>query len=338
MKIHWMMQMARDFASLPPRPGQILNTLKYSYFFFRDRFPHRLPYNPLSIGVYITYSCNLACPFCWNPTINNKAFRDRAITPEELEGFLRHPRLRQAFRVSFVGGEPLIHPDIFRFIEICRREKKLTMFPTNGLLIEKHLEAFRNTPLTALQISLYDDHIEEQLANARALLRVNPRIQVSLARYVTNEPSSLAYMEEVVGMAERLGIRQICFQNFQPQDEKHAHLTIYDDDLQTLAYLRAFEERHGRRFHLMLPAPLTRDTRQRFCYDLYTVVFLGKGGVLAPCSSIVPPGENFGTLAHDDFWNNEYLIQHRRHYNDGFPFHPTCTYCYEGGKHERIFI
>lgn len=59
--------------------------------------------------------------------------------------------MKYAFRVSFVGGEPLAHPDIFKFFDICRKAKKLVMFPSNGLLISKRIKEFKSNGPHSLQ-------------------------------------------------------------------------------------------------------------------------------------------------------------------------------------------
>lgn len=338
MSLTPFLELGRNFISLPPSVPQIANLLRYSTHFFLKSFPVNIGYDPLSIGIHIIYTCNLKCPNCWNTTINKQEYKQEAITPDEYEKIITHPRLKNAFRVSFVGGEPLLHPSIFQFIALARKNRKLTMFPTNGLLIEKRLNEFKTTPLTSIQISLYDGHVEEQLRNASLLRKTNQRIQVALARYVTAESESLHYMDEVVKMASSLGIKNICFQNFQPPPGGDASRCIYDDNQEVLAFLRGFQQRHSRRFNIMLPIPLIRDVSKRFCYDLHTVIFVGKDGSIAPCSTIVPPNRKYGSIWEPDFWNNRYFIAHRANYNTHFPFAPDCEHCYESSSHMRHFI
>lgn len=333
-----LLALTSDFLSLTPTPAQVFNTLKFAYCFFLDKFDEKPNYHPISIGLYITYHCNITCEYCWNHTINDKQYFEETLSVEDLTRLMSHPDLKYAFRVSFVGGEPLAHPDIFKFFDICRKAKKLVMFPSNGLLISKRIKEFENNGPHSLQVSLYDDYIEEQLGNIRLLKKVNSKINLSIGRYITSEKSSYASMERFIGIADELGIKNICFQNFQPQEGKDGHLSIYDDDTEIIAHFDQVRNRYGKKLNIMFPAPLTRNPNKRFCYDLYTVVFVGKNGKISPCSNIVPPNDKFGNIWQDDFWNNKYLVAHRKNYNKNFPFHPACEFCYEGAKHARYFI
>ncbi|MDH5543462.1 MAG: radical SAM protein [Nitrospinota bacterium] len=338
MKLSALYALTKQFLKLSPTVPQVLNTMKYSMRFFSNSFSPAVSHDPLSIGVYITYHCNLECPFCWNQTINKKEFLSQQMNIEEFSSMLQHPRLKNAFRLSFVGGEPLIHPDIFQFIEIAHSNKKLTMFPSNGLLIEKRLDEFKNSHLSSLQVSLYDGNISDQIRNVELLRSVNLDIDIALARYVTTEQNSLDYMTEVIKMSEQLNLKQVCFQNFIATSKENENLCIFDDNIEILEYFKDLDRKYGKRLNIMFPAPLKRNIKERFCYDLYTVVFVGKNGILAPCSSIVPPDRKFGNLSDDQFWNKKYFLSHRKYFTDKFPFNPTCEYCYESSSHERTFI
>lgn len=327
-----------SFLSLKPSLGMVGNAVKFSRAFFLDDFKPDVNHSPLSIGLYITYKCNIDCPFCWNPHINEKDFISQDMSVEEIEKILDHPRLKQAFRVSFVGGEPLAHKDIFNMIELCKKKKKLTMIPSNGLLIPKRIDDFKKSSLTSLQISLYDGHIDEQLENIRLLQKVNSNITLSIARYVTTEKKSYLSMEDFIKMADENDIQHICFQNFVAKDEKDIHLAIFDDHKEILDHFDYLRSKYSNRFNITFPSPLKRNNDERFCYDLYTVIFVGKNGHVAPCSSITPPSEKFGNIWQDEFWNNKYFYSHRKNFNKNFPFHPTCKFCYESSKHERTFI
>lgn len=57
--------------------------------------------------------------------------------------------------VRFIGwGEPLLHPDLFEFLTICKKNHILTHLNTNGLLLsEERMQKFVDIPLESLKFS-----------------------------------------------------------------------------------------------------------------------------------------------------------------------------------------
>ena len=92
--------------------------------------PCRMEYpvedNPfISLGVDLTYRCNMHCTFCYNPL--------RSPADMELSYFedvcRRLPRYVQ---FKFLGGEPTLHPDFMGFIRSARRHKHEVTVLSNG--------------------------------------------------------------------------------------------------------------------------------------------------------------------------------------------------------------
>lgn len=323
---------------MKPTSGQIINAMKYSSHYFTNSFPYYLNYNPISVGFYITYKCNIKCPHCFSTAINKKEYLQETMSLEEFESIVTHRNLIDTFRVSFVGGEPLLHPDLFKMIELCTRHQKLTMFPSNGLVVNERLDEFKKTSLTTIQISLYDNYIEKQMKNAALIRKANPGIEVSLSRIVTKERESYLFMEEVIKMAKGLGLENICFQNFVAKDKTHSHLSIYEEDEDVLQYLKEIKSKYGREFNILFPAPLSKNAGWRFCYDFYTVVFVRKGGVITPCSTVVPPYKMPQTIYDDNFWNTKSFLDLRKNHNSTPPFDSLCDFCYKSARYTRAFI
>ena len=80
----------------------------------------------------ILRGCNCACPYCYNAH-RAVAFKPFGEVCEELDALLR---LRRLQTISLSGGEPLMHPDIFRIVEeIHRRDIRVAVI-TNGILLD----------------------------------------------------------------------------------------------------------------------------------------------------------------------------------------------------------
>ena len=82
--------------------------------------------NPFeSLGVDLTYRCNMNCTFCYNP-IRALADMDLAYFEEVCR------RLPKCVQFKFLGGEPTLHPDFTGFIRAARRRKHEVTVLSNG--------------------------------------------------------------------------------------------------------------------------------------------------------------------------------------------------------------
>lgn len=92
----------------------------------------RLFRGPVLANYYLTYRCNAACSFCdiWEKP-------SPYATPESVEKNLRDLRRLGVKIIDFTGGEPLLHRDLPRFLEIAQNLGFLTTVTTNGLLYPK---------------------------------------------------------------------------------------------------------------------------------------------------------------------------------------------------------
>jgi len=116
-----------------------------------DRFGRTIDY----VRIAVTSACNLRCTYC----LKNEEEADRKIDQLDAKqtaaiiGVLAEMGIR---KVRFTGGEPLLHPEI---VELVRRAKatpgidtvKLT---TNGLLLDRHLDALIAAGLDGVNLSL----------------------------------------------------------------------------------------------------------------------------------------------------------------------------------------
>lgn len=101
--------------------------------------------------IEITNICNLSCEFC--PKTGREARRmDRALFEEilrKLEGYAKHLYFH-------VMGEPLLHPEIGVFLDLCHISGYRVHITTNGTLIEQAADSLISKPaLRQLNFSLH---------------------------------------------------------------------------------------------------------------------------------------------------------------------------------------
>ncbi len=100
-------------------------------------FPQRIFFNfyrrPHTIQIEVTNKCNLDCAMCPRPKFKLE-YED--MDSRVFQSVLA--RLEPKTRVILTGwGEPLLHPDIFRFIALCKDKSLITGMTTNGTLITR---------------------------------------------------------------------------------------------------------------------------------------------------------------------------------------------------------
>jgi molybdenum cofactor biosynthesis enzyme MoaA len=128
--------------------------------------------NPFeSVGVDLTYRCNMSCTYCYNP-LRAPADMDLSYFEEVCR------RLPRYVQFKFLGGEPTLHPDFFGFIRAARRHKHEVTILSNGKrytdpAFVKDLAALNRDARFILGISLDGgasrDDVYKQINNERCL-------------------------------------------------------------------------------------------------------------------------------------------------------------------------
>ncbi len=224
---------------------------------------------PLShIYFYLTEGCNLACRHCWiAPKFQGGGKTYPALPAELFESIVQQAKLLGLSGVKLTGGEPLMHPEIRKLIEIVKREDLSLTVETNGVLCTPELaREMKECKGSFISVSLdgadkethewmrgVEGSFEAALQGIRNLAAVGARPQVIMSIVRRNRPQ----MEAVVRLAESLGAGSVKFNLVQPtargekMHEQGEALTIDE-----LVELGAWTENH-----------LSRSTNLRLFYS-----------------------------------------------------------------------
>jgi hypothetical protein len=108
------------------------------------RFPFTATDNPNTV-IEPTTRCNLSCPGCYRRSLlaYNK---EREMSLEDMKQYIDDVlRMRNTSCFSFLGGEPLLHPQLHEAMAYAKQRGVNVGVYTNGLLLdEKRLAAFRD--------------------------------------------------------------------------------------------------------------------------------------------------------------------------------------------------
>lgn len=92
-----------------------------------------IQYRESSKSIFVinpTGICNLRCIHCWNAR-----YIGTQLSPVDVRQVI--DRIPTDVRIHFLGGEPLLHPNILELIAYSRRTGHYTSLVTNGLLVSK---------------------------------------------------------------------------------------------------------------------------------------------------------------------------------------------------------
>ena len=109
------------------------------------------------IYIEITNICNLSCSFC---SIDHRV--KKIITPHEFESILKKINDYTDYIYLHVKGEPLLHPELKKLLDIASKYNKHVNITTNGTLLKDKVDILNHEAVRQINISL---HSENQQAN-----------------------------------------------------------------------------------------------------------------------------------------------------------------------------
>lgn len=164
---------------------------------------------PNHLVVYLSGRCNLACAYCYSRAPGGPVIK-RAVLLGAVGDFLRSaPR---GAKISFLGGEPLLHKPLLRAAVRLVRAEAGASFPvavfTNGLLLDRAEAAFLKKNSVKTVVSLDGDPAGADYARGRApnLSRLDAS-SLSVSAVVT--PATSGRLAENVVWLYRAGFRSI---------------------------------------------------------------------------------------------------------------------------------
>lgn len=179
------------------------------------------------IYFYLTEGCNLACRHCWlSPKYDEDGKRYPALPVELFQKAVSEAKPLGLTGVKLTGGEPLLHPQFVRLLEIVRRENLTLNIETNGVLcapaiaaeIAKSPRRFVSVSMDGADAATHDwvrgvpGSFEKAQRAVRNLVDVDtpPQIIMSIMRCNADQ------LEAMVRLAEKLGASSVKFNVVQP--------------------------------------------------------------------------------------------------------------------------
>ncbi len=176
---------------------------------------------------YLTGACNLRCRHCWiEPQYLHDAETFAALDTEVFRSILDEALPLGLTGVKLTGGEPLLHPEIDRIVEMVRDARVRLLMETNGTLCTPELArkiADCQNVSVAVSLDGSDAATHEWIRGQKGCFRtalegidhlvnvgIHPQIIMTVMRRNKEQ------MSEMVHLAKRLGAGSVKFNVLQP--------------------------------------------------------------------------------------------------------------------------
>lgn len=107
---------------------------------------------PIFVWWDVTSKCNLRCKQCYSSS--GQALPDE-LTTDEAKRLISELAEMKVFFIYFLGGEPLLRPDLFELLAHCQRQRVRVMMSTNGWFVTAEVaHRFANLGVSHVRVSI----------------------------------------------------------------------------------------------------------------------------------------------------------------------------------------
>ncbi len=288
--------------------------------------------------VYLTAGCNLACQHCWlAPKFQHDGGTGGHLNYDLFELAIEEGLPLGLSHVKLTGGEPLLHPDFVRMVDLLKAKNLGLTIETNGTLLTRELAQYLkdNSTLRHISVSIDGATAEthdafrgvngsfEKACNAvhyLAEVGYHPQVIMSLHKNNTDE------IEPLVQLAKEMGAESIKFNLIQPSGRGELMVERAQSlDIQSQIQLGRWVERELQKqvsIRLVYSWPPAFQSMTRLLYDapdtcgIFGILGILHSGHLAMCGiGTQIPELCYGLLGVDrvsDVWANHPVISELR--------------------------
>lgn len=291
--------------------------------------PNSRPGPPLWLLFELTYKCPLHCVFCYNPI--ELARTGGELTTAEWLRVLREARAIGAVQLGLSGGEPLVRDDLELIVAEAHALGFYTNLITSGVgLTEARLQAFKRAGLDHIQLSFQDStrQMNDFLSSTRTfdlksnVARLIKQYDYPMVLNVVLHRLNIDHVEEILGMAERIGADYVELANTQYYGwaalNRDQLLPSREQLQRAEAATNRFRDRVGQRMRILFVVPDYFEHRPKPCMNGLGSIFLtiAPDGMALPCQAArMLPGIAFPsvrTASVESIWYESEGFNHFR--------------------------
>ena len=205
---------------------------------------------------HITHRCNLRCRHCYQDDYSAfTSYADMEAVLDQYEALLKHYKLKGHLNVT--GGEPLMHPDIYRLLRDAHSRRISTGVLTNGTLFgEKEARLLKACGVSYVQISLdgcekTHDKIRGRGSFDRAIRGVYALRSQGIFTSIsfTAQKNNLHDFNRLARFCADVGVDKLWFDRVViPADEDTEKLSLSKSEYKRLCKAAAKQNKKGRAF------------------------------------------------------------------------------------------
>ncbi len=169
------------------------------------------------LEIMTTHACNVRCNHCSNAHYDNRLRKDM-LTPEKVEDLIRQAAAMCIPAVVFLGGEPMLDPNIFRYVKSVYEKGMMATLGSNGqLFTSENLTRLKEAHISKIGITIYSTNPEENeqitklpnyLENAINSIKLGKSLGISmqLKTVVNKKHFESGEIYRIVDLARNLGV------------------------------------------------------------------------------------------------------------------------------------
>ena len=165
--------------------------------------------SPLDAHIVLTTRCDLYCSGCYN-TVRGDTSKD--ISMDFAKSIIDKLAELNVLSLSFGGGEPTIHPQLFEIAEYAREKNILPNMTTNGLSMTEDFAA-KCSIFGSVHFSIHNSGDTAFIFSAISTYRKATGKKPGLNLLLTTE--TMPHLEDFLNQARKVGVGKVLFLRYK---------------------------------------------------------------------------------------------------------------------------
>ena len=264
---------------------------------------------PLDAHIAITTRCNMFCKGCYN---TREGDEPEDISLNRAKTVIDKLAELGVFSLSFGGGEPTLHPDVFEIAEYAREKQILPNMTTNGLTMTEHF-AEKCAVFGNVHFSIHKLDDMNHIFSAARIYRKATGKRPGINLLLTTE--TVPHLDEILYEIKQADIRLVLFLRYKiTAKNRDIHNLCVDNELSYISVRLKQLQRANKRLMFLYDCSLFEvlaennfsdiNTYRKYdnngCLGVNAYIAIDINGMYKPCSFW---HESLGDVSDIDFYH-----------------------------------